>query len=206
MARPQTISDQQILETALKCFLEHGPAVSTDVIAGELGVSSQAIFKRFHNKQQLLIESVKPSGAPTWTEIIENGPDERSFQIQLSELLNELAVFFTDIVRRMELLRWSGVAIQEIMQSFDEPPPVRDIRTISSWLERCFEKNLISEVDFDATAMIILTSMHGPAMLREFLGRNATNHSEQEYISLYTRLLMHGLCHSTDLQLNKKEL
>jgi len=199
MARPQTISDQQILETALKCFLEHGPAVSTDVIAGELGVSSQAIFKRFHNKQELLIESVKPCGSPSWVEIIENGPDGRSFQIQLSELLNELAVFFTDIVRRMELLRWSGVAIQEIMQSFDEPPPVRDIRYISSWLERCFEKNLIREVDFDATAMIILTSMHGPAMLREFLGRNATNHSEQEYISLYTRLLMHGLCHSTDL-------
>jgi AcrR family transcriptional regulator len=206
MARPQTISDQQILETALKCFLEHGPAVSTDVIAAELGVSSQAIFKRFHNKQELLIESVKPREDPNWIGIIENGPDERSFQIQLAELLNELAVFFTDIVRRMELLRWSGVAIQEIMQSFEEPPPVRDIRKISTWLERCHAKDLIREIDFDATAMIILTSMHGPAMLREFLGRNATNHSEQEYISLYTNMLMHGLCHSTDFELNTKEL
>ena len=164
-----------------------------DVIASNLGVSAQAIFKRFKNKQDLLIESVKPTEAPSWIAVLEKGPDDRTFAKQLKELLNELAAFFTDVVRRMELLRWSGVPIQNLMRSFDVPPPVRDIRAISSWLKRCHEKDLIRAVDFDATAMIILTSMHGPAMLREFLGKNPTAHSEQEYISLYTELLMHGL-------------
>lgn len=193
MVRPRTISDEQILETALSCFLEHGPSVSTDVIASQLGVSPQAIFKRFKNKQELLQEAVKPCQEPDWISVVEHGPDDRPFAQQLSELLEHLAVFFTDVVRRMELLRWSGVSIQELMGKFEDPPPVRDIRVIAVWLRRCFEKGLIRRVDFEATAMVILTSMHGPAMLKEFLGKSPTPHTEKEFIHQYISLLMHGL-------------
>ncbi len=193
MVRPRTISDQEILDTARKCFLEHGPSVSTDVIAKELGVSPQAIFKRFHSKQDLLVECVKPCGPPAWGEMVERGPDDRAFADQLTELLRELAVFFTDIVRRMELLRWSGIAIEELMASFDEPPPVRDIRIISAWLSRACEKKLIRVIDCDATAMFILTSMHGPAMLTQMLGKTPTDHTFEEYVSQYVDLLLPGL-------------
>ncbi|MEZ6127616.1 MAG: TetR/AcrR family transcriptional regulator [Planctomycetaceae bacterium] len=60
MARPRTISDDQILQTARDCFLEHGPSVATDVIAERLGVSSQALFKRFHSKHELMLAAIAP--------------------------------------------------------------------------------------------------------------------------------------------------
>lgn len=193
MVRPRTISDQQILETALHHFLEQGPSVSMDVIAADLGVSPQAILKRFSTKQELLIASVRPCGLPSWHTLVEQGPDTRPFDVQLSQLLTELAQFFVVVVRKMELLRWSGISIQQVMATLDEPPPVRDIQSISGWLRRAWESGMIREVDFEATAMFVLTSMHGPAMLREFLGKNPTAHSQHEYISQYVDLLLRGM-------------
>lgn len=193
MVRPRTISDEQILDAARECLLQHGPSVSMEVIAAELGVSAQAVLKRFHSKQELVVACLCPGHPPQWVELIEQGPDDRPLSEQLSELLTELAVFFTDIVRRMELLRWSGISPQEILSQFDEPPPVRNIQAISAWLQRAWERKLIRSVDFDATAMFILTSMHGPAMLREFLGRPPTGHSQEAVISQYVDLLLRGL-------------
>ena len=45
--RPRQFSDDELLQTARRCFLEHGPGVSTGLIAEELGVSQAALFKRF---------------------------------------------------------------------------------------------------------------------------------------------------------------
>lgn len=128
--------------------------------------------------------------------MVEAGPDQRPIETQLLEILAELANFFTDVVRKMELLRWSGVSIQDLMATFEEPPPIRDIKMISAWLQRCHQHLLIRDVDFDLTAMMILTSMHGPAMLKEFLGRAPTGHSQEEFLSRYVELLLHGLLDS----------
>ncbi len=201
MVRPRTITDQQILEVASKCFLEHGPSVSTDVIASELGVSSQALFKRFHSKKELIIAAMTPCGPAPWLELVERGPDERPLDEQLTEILSELAAFFTEIVRRMEVLQWSGVSMKDVMASFDEPPPVRDIRLLSGWLSRLHEKKMIRQLDFDATAMFILTAMHGPAMLTQFLGKPPTGHSFDEYVSQYVNMLLHGLLESSNPEL-----
>lgn len=197
MARPRTVSDQQILEAALACFLEHGPSVSTELIASQIGISSQAIFKRFNSKQDLLIECLRCCETPAWIEIVEQGPDQRPFSDQLFEILESLSSFFAETVRKLELLRWSGIPIQELMSQFEEPPPIRDIRVISKWLQRCHELGLIRKVDFDATALAVLTSMHGPAMLREFLGKAPTGHTQTEYISHHVNLLTYGLTTSS---------
>ena len=109
MARPRTISDDQILQTARECFLKHGPSVPTDVIADQLGVSAQALFKRFHSKQDLLLAAIAPDSPASWIPMVEAGPDERSLDAQLTEILEELADFFVDICHRMSVLRWSGV-------------------------------------------------------------------------------------------------
>ncbi|TWT39829.1 Bacterial regulatory proteins, tetR family [Thalassoglobus neptunius] len=201
LVRPRTISDEQILETAKRCFLEHGPSVSTDAIAAELGVSGQALLKRFHNKQELMIAAVGPCTAKTWTDLVERGPDDRPFEIQLREILDELAIFFVDVVKRMNVLRWSGVDMHKLMSQFDEPPPVRDLRVLSAYLKRAAAKGLIRAVDYSATAMLILTSMHGPAMLTEILGSSPTGQTQNEYISHFIDTLLHGLIdHSSSEQ------
>lgn len=193
MARPRTISDAQILEAARQCFLEHGPSVSTDVIAEQLGVTSQALFKRFHNKHELMLAAIAPSGQAPWIPIVEAGPDDRVLAEQLTEILAELADFFVDIARRMSVLRWSGVDPKELMARFDEPPPLVDIRVLSGWLERAAEQQLIRRVDYRATAMLMLTSMHGPAMLTDMLGQHPTGHSRDEYVTFMVDTLLRGL-------------
>ena len=55
MVRPRLFSDAEILQVARRCFLEHGPAVSTTVIASEVGLSQAALFKRFGTKQNLML-------------------------------------------------------------------------------------------------------------------------------------------------------
>ena len=160
MARPRTISDDQILQTALDCFLEHGPSVATDVIAERLGVSPQALFKRFNNKNDLMIAAVAPREPAPWIPMVEAGPDDRPLAEQLLEILCELAEFFVDISRRMSVLRWSNLDPRKIMAMYDEPPPIVDLRVLSQWLKRAASRKLIRPIDFKATAMMMLTSMH----------------------------------------------
>lgn len=193
MARPRTISDDQILEAARECFFEQGPAVSTDIIAERLGVSSQALFKRFHNKQELMLAAIAPCGPAPWIPLVEAGPDDRPLRDQLTQILSELAEFFVDIARRMSVLRWSNVHPRELMDRFDEPPPLVDLRVLADWLQRAAERGLIRHVDFKATAMMMLTSMHGPAMLTDMLGQHPTGHTRAEYVDAMADILLQGM-------------
>ena len=193
MARPRTISDDQILQTARECFLKHGPSVPTDVIADQLGVSPQALFKRFHSKQDLMLAAIAPSGKAPWIPLVEAGPDDRRLDEQLMEILKELAEFFVDISRRMSVLRWSGIDPKELLARYDEAPPLVDIRVLSGWLQRAADRGLIRSIDFRATAMLMLTSMHGPAMLTDMLGKHPTGHSRREYVSYMVDVLLQGL-------------
>ena len=193
MARPRTISDAQILQTARDCFFEHGPSVATDVIAERLGVSPQALFKRFHSKHDLMIAAVAPTGQAPWIPMVEAGPDDRALPEQLTDILMELAEFFVDISRRMSVLRWSGMDPKKILERYDEAPPLVDIRVLSGWLERAADRGLIREIDFRATAMMMLTSMHGPAMLTDMLGQHPTGHSRIEYVSFMVDMLLQGM-------------
>ncbi|MEO2018973.1 MAG: TetR/AcrR family transcriptional regulator [Fuerstiella sp.] len=193
MARPRTISDDQILQTARECFLQHGPSVATDVIAEQLGVSPQALFKRFHSKQELMLAAIAPSGNAPWIPLVEAGPDDRLLDEQLTEILLELAEFFVDISRRMSVLRWSGIDPRKLMARYDEAPPLMDIRVLSGWLQRAADRGLIRDIDFKATAMLMLTSMHGPAMLTDMLGKHPTGHTRGEYVSYMVDVLLQGL-------------
>lgn len=193
MARPRTISDDQILQTALDCFLEHGPSVATDVIAERLGVSPQALFKRFNNKNDLMIAAVAPREPAPWIPMVEAGPDDRPLAEQLSEILCELAEFFVDISRRMSVLRWSNLDPRKIMAMYDEPPPIVDLRVLSQWLKRAASRKLIRPIDFKATAMMMLTSMHGPAMLTDMLGHHPTGHTRDQYVACMVEMLLQGM-------------
>lgn len=205
MPRPRTISDSQILEIARECFLEQGPSVATDVIAERLGVSSQALFKRFRSKQELMLAAVAPSGTPDWIPLVEAGPDERPLVEQLTEILQKLADFFVEISRAVSVLRFSGIEPKELMNGYSEAPPVRDIRVLSGWLQRAADRQLIRHLDNRATAMMMLTSMHGPAMLTDMLGRHPTGHSQDEYVSFMVNLLMQGMVPRNTSERTKRE-
>jgi len=193
MVRPRTVSDEQILETACRCFLEHGPSVSTETIATQLGVSPQALLKRFQTKRELLLASVLPPEDASWIPLVDAGPDTRPIREQLSEIVDELAEFFNDITRRMAVLQFSGFDPQELNKRYAEPPPLRDIRTIAGWFQRAAARGLIRDTDFQVAALTVLAALHGPAMLTRMLGHHPTGHSREEYVSSVVDLILHGL-------------
>jgi AcrR family transcriptional regulator len=199
VARPQTVSDEQILDAALQCFLEHGPSVATEVIAHQLNVSPQALLKRFGTKHELMIAAVRPKSLASSIPLLHSGPDNRPLAEQLSELLNEVAVYFIAMARRMSVLKWSSIDPRELMSGYDEPPPLLDIRTLAEWLDRAAAMGLIRQVDFRAVATMLLSALHGPAMLTDMLGDHPTGHTTDEYVSILVDTLLSGLaCQSSD--------
>jgi AcrR family transcriptional regulator len=62
MARPQTISDEEILQTTRDCIAEFGPSVSIETIAKKLGVTGPSLLWRYGSKAKLLLAALGPSG------------------------------------------------------------------------------------------------------------------------------------------------
>ena len=193
MARPRQISDEQILKTALDCFLELGPAVATDVIASRLEVSSQALLKRFKSKRELFLAAVRPPAVPPWTEQLEAGPDDRSLREQLTDLVNELAEYFVEITKRMSLVRWSNIPMDEMVSHYAEAPPLVGIRSLAEWLGRAHQRGLVRKTDFKAAAMSLLGALHAPAFLEDILKHHPTGHSREEYVNQVVELFVRGL-------------
>lgn len=193
MARPQQVSDTEILETARRCFLEQGPAVSTDVIADQLGVSSQALFKRFGSKRDLLLAAIRPPAIPPWTASLESGPNDEPLRTQLAAIVEEVSVYFAEMARRMSLIRWSGVPIEELLREYDPPPPQIGIRALAQWLERAHHKQLVRHTDFQSVAMALLGSLHAPVFLAEVLQQKQSAQSRKAYVTEVVKLFAKGL-------------
>ena len=66
MARPRTISDEQIVDAAREAFLEHGFTATTAEIARRAGISEGIIFKRFGSKEELFARTVGLTEGRGW--------------------------------------------------------------------------------------------------------------------------------------------
>lgn len=193
MARPQTVSDDEILDTALNCLLEQGPSVSMDVIARRLGVSSQALLKRFHSRKKLVIAALRLPEKLPWHCLVEAGPDDRPVRAQLNDIVRAVAEFLIDVVRRMAVLRWSGIDPRDMLETYVEPPPLVDLRILSEWFRRAADRGLIRQGNHRATALILLSALHTPAMLEEIMGKHPIDDGEQGFHRQLVTVLLDGI-------------
>jgi AcrR family transcriptional regulator len=193
MARPQTVSNDQILDAALSCLLEYGSTVSMDVISSRLGVSSQALLKRFHTKRDLVLAALRPPVRSPWHDLVESGPDDRPIEDQLLEITEQMALFFVDITRRMSVLRFSALNPRELMETYDEPPPLADMRLLAAWFDRAAERGMIRRGDHRATAMLLMSGLHTPAMLEDILGYHPVDPDRHANLKGLVELLLSGL-------------
>ena len=192
MGRPRQVSDEAILNAARDCIREHGPRVSTAIIAAELGVSAQALLKRFGNKKQLLLAALKPQ-PPSWASEIASGPDERPLQAQLRELADPIYEYFVDVAQTMTALRWSELSPQEILGTYEVPPPIIGITAMSAWIERAKARGLAGDVDATASAMAFLGSIQARSFLAQVLQRPPTPHTPEGYLDEVCALFARSL-------------
>lgn len=193
MARTKTVSDSDVLAEARRCFLAHGPGVSTEVIAEALDISQPAIFKRFGTKKALMLAALLPPAVPDWVSALEDGPDDRPIVEQLGEVIRQAAAFFAEAVPAMSVIRSSGISKKELLASFKVAPPVVAKRTLIGWLRRSGERGLIRSVDSEAAATMILGALQFRAFFVEITGHAHPGASDEEYVDHLADLLTHGL-------------
>lgn len=196
--RPRTVSDDEILEATRDLIRSRGPSVSTDAIGERIGVTGQAILKRFGSRDQLLVAALAPPASPPFLDVLAAGPDDRPFGEQLDEFARAAAVFFGQLSRDYIALRWSAVSIRDVLAtSGDAPPaPVAGVEVLSSWLERCAERGVIRQVDAQAVALGLLGSLQIHSLLSHVLDGPPTDHDPAAYVSVivdvYDRALSPG--------------
>ncbi len=193
MPRTKTVPDSEILEEARRCFLAHGPGVSTEVIAEALEISQPAIFKRFGTKKALMLAALLPPAVPEWVHALEDGPDDRPLVEQLRAVIRQAAAFFAEVVPAMMVIRSSGISHEELLASFKEAPPIVAKRTLIGWLLRSVERGLIRPVDSEAAATMMLGALQFRAFMVQITGSAPSRSSDEEYVDHLADLLVHGL-------------
>lgn len=190
--RPRQFSDHELLETARRCFLEHGPGVSTSAIAEELGVSQAALFKRFKTKQALMVEALAPGDRPPWIAVVEAGPDDRPVPVQLREVVEHIDAFLAQMLPCIAVLRAAGLGPADVMQGREVPPPVLAHRTLSGWFRRLHEQGRARIPHPQSTAMAFLGALHARHMLGHMLGSHAPQ-IEPEFLQNLVDVLWSGI-------------
>ncbi|WAS94576.1 TetR/AcrR family transcriptional regulator [Nannocystis punicea] len=168
--RPRSFTDDELLETARRCFLEHGPSVSTDVIAQELGVSQAALFKRFRTKQELMVRSLMPRNPP-WVAEIERGPDERPVLEQMRELAAKIDAFLVQQLPCISVLSAAKTRPAKVLNWEKEGwPGMPAHRALVGWFAQLAAQGRIVAPSPVALATAFSSSLQVPHFMKHALG------------------------------------
>lgn len=171
--RPRSFSDDELLDTARRCFLEHGPSVSTDVIAQELGVSQAALFKRFRTKQELMVRALIPR-SPPWVADLEKGPDERPVLEQLHELAAKMDAFLVQQMPCISVLSAAKTQPSKVLNWEKEGwPGLRSHRAVVAWFTQLADAGRIVAPSPSSLATAFGSSLQVPHFMRHALGAAA---------------------------------
>ena len=192
MARPRTVSDEQILEAARVCFLEHGASVSTAVIAEQLEISQPALFRRFGTKERLLIAALRPSPDHVLA-LLEVGPDDSPMRAQLREIAAALDTFAHEMVPRVFVLRSAGVHPGKLCAEGEQPPTLRVQQAMAAWTRRGQELHRLSAGNVDAISMAFLGAIQGRAFVQHHAGSAAILGDTDSYLNSFVQVLWDGV-------------
>lgn len=186
MARPRTVSDEQILDAARRLIRTRGPHVPVEAIAAEVGVSQQAVLKRFGSRDQLLIATLRPPPTPAFFAALEQGPDRRPFVEQLTEISAAVAALIVSQAQDFAALRWSSASIRDVLVPPDAPPaPLAAIRRVSAWLQRCAERGLIRhDIDAEATALALIGALQARSLFDHLFDQPPIDADHDSYVAV----------------------
>ena len=192
MARPRLISDDEILGTVRRAVLEDGPRVSLDIVAERLGVTAPALFKRFGSRNALLVAALAPP-RPDFLDLLEGGPDARTFALQLEELFRSIAGWCRGAVPCMVALKGSGISFEEVHDALGEAPPVVIGRTLAAWLSRAHRAGIAHVTDAETASVAMMGALHTRAFLSHLLRRPPLARELAEDAKRFTMLFLEGL-------------
>ena len=187
MARPKSVSDEELRQTARRCFLEHGPGLSINNIAEELGITDAAILKRVGSKQELLRLSLSiPSKLP-WLELIRGGPGAGPIIPQLVAILEYMTETVSEHIPTLIAVRLSGFnPLDLVPKENGKAPPLVAREELAEWLVRASETRGIV-IDCPESAASLLLASAESHSFRKWVSEQAVE--EIDWRKLVTALL-----------------
>ena len=160
MARPVTISNEQILDAAREVFLREGFTASTAVIARAAEVSEGMLFKRFGSKDDLFHAALKIPRLDLATTLEARiGQGDVRANLELAAL--ELVSFFRELMPTvMTLWRRHAPNMKDLWQGQDDPQPLRTLRELAGYIEAEMALNRMTPSDPWVLARVLVGSTH----------------------------------------------
>ncbi len=194
MARPRSVSDEDILSAARHVFLEHGGSASTAVIAERIGVSQAALFKRFGTKKELMLAALAPPEVPSFVDRLERGPETgRPVPEQLVEIAMEVLAFLREEVPAMMVLSTCGLDPKALIDNYPVPPPLVAQRAMGSWMTRAIDLGLIRNADTTPLSLTLLGSLHIRVFLSTLTRQPLTDEEAHGHAASVVDALWRGL-------------
>lgn len=156
MARPITITDEQILEAARAVFLKDGFNASTVEIARRAGVAEGTLFRRFLTKERLFRAAIKAPEVPSWVRQLDHLSGQGDMRDNLMQLVRHIIHFAQKRIPYV-MLGWSH------KPSDSSPPPeqeesplVRDTRRLVLFLQHEVDLGRLGPCRVEMVARLLL--------------------------------------------------
>jgi AcrR family transcriptional regulator len=152
------VSDEEILDAARDCLLQHGPAVSIATIAEHLGVSGPAVLKRFGTKENLVTRALISEAPPDFSQ----GPDTGPLRPQVVAILLHTERLLLQAAPRLATLRAGGVRAS---QWLDRPHPRKARESLLGWLVKARKTHGLTHPDLEAAADLLISLVEARGFL-----------------------------------------
>jgi AcrR family transcriptional regulator len=153
MARPQKITNEEILAAARQVFLEQGMGASTLAIAEKAGISEASIFKRFATKQALFLAAMGIAETPQWVKVLSSRQPTAAIKAELTEICEQMLAFYQEVLPRvMMMMTQHNMPHPPLVP----PPPVRDSQLLAAYLERAIAQGYLRPSDAATIAHMIV--------------------------------------------------
>jgi len=193
--RPRQISDRELLDVAQGLFLEHGPSVSTAVIAQMAGVSQATLFKRFGTKKRLMVRALLPrEEGPEWQTMV-RPPDGRPIPEQLVDKGLIVIALFNQLQPRIAMLRACGAEmLEELHADGHTPPPIRALRAMQRFFDEAIASDRMRPVHTETLALTWLGALRNRAFFSHMMPSLALDGDDRTYVVALTQMLWQGIC------------
>jgi AcrR family transcriptional regulator len=163
MARPQSITDEKLLEATRAVIRERGASSTTAEIAERAGVSEGTLFHRFGSKQKLF-RAVLETLRPAWMDTIEGRVGSGDVFEQIEALAMDLLEFNDEL---MPLLALSAAMNEEQRaRSSGIEGKKHGERKIAAYFEAEIRLGRIAPHDPEVIAFAFLGALHSYAFNR----------------------------------------
>jgi AcrR family transcriptional regulator len=194
MARPSTITTEQILDAARAVFLESGLRATTAQVARRARVAEGSIFKRFPTKHELFLAAMQPSiQDPEFLHVLEGREGKGDVRQHMVELGTELMGFLR-LMLPLLMMSWShsrGALPPHL--SKPDPPPVRALRHATRYFAAEMRRGRLRRCDPEVLARALFGGVQNYVFHELIRKGHATPRADRAYVRSLVDLLWPGV-------------